>query len=155
MMEDAKTKGITSEKMMWQSIDDVDDMLCALKIEHPDKYWKFIRKTHEALYNGHYTEEFARHDVEKIQYTNKAGEKKQGPYWSVDQVEDATRRYQFPQSVNKWDKWVAANAAYSDFCRKFDDSQILDIMYLFYFADEDWKGSTATKIWDYMYEKFN
>ena len=78
---------------------------------------------------------------------NKKGEKKEGAYWSVEQVEEATRGFTFPSGVNKWDKWVAFNAAYADFCKKFDDAQILEIGYLFYFADEDWKGKN--KIWEY------
>ena len=55
----------------------------------------------------------------------------------------------FPSGVNKWDKLVAYNAAYADWSKKFDDAQILDIAYLFYFADEDWKHP-STKVWDYM-----
>ena len=57
----------------------------------------------------------------------------------------------FPSGTNKWDKYVAFNAAYSDLMKEFDDAQILKAGYLLYFADEDW-GST-TKIWEYMAEK--
>ena len=60
MIEDAKAKGLTSDKAMWESIDELDDMLCVMKKEHPDKYWKFIRKQHGIMYNNHYDEEFAR-----------------------------------------------------------------------------------------------
>ena len=37
MIEDAKKKGLASEKAMWESVDDLDDMLCDMKREHPDK----------------------------------------------------------------------------------------------------------------------
>lgn len=151
MIEDARAKGLTSDKAMWESIDELDDMLCVMKKEHPDKYWKFIRKQHGIMYNNHYDEEFAMWDVEQLRYTNKKGEKKEGAYWSVEQVEEATKGFIFPSGVNKWDKWVAFNAAYADFCKKFDDAQILEIGYLFYFADEDWKGSNSSiKVWDYF-----
>lgn len=154
MIEDAKAMGLTSEKMMWESTDEVEDMLCALKKEHPDKYWKFIRKTHGILFKGHYTEEFAMHDVKHLKYTNKRGEKKEGEYWSVEFVEEATRGMSFPAGVNKWDKYVAANAAYADFCKKFDDAQILELMYLSYFADEDWKHPDI-KVWEYFFCKYS
>ena len=149
MMEDAKAQGLTSEKMMWDSVEDVEDMLCALKKEHPDKYWKFIRKTHGLLFKGHYTEEFAMHDVKHLSYTNKKGEKKEGPRWTVDEIEEAVKGLSFPSGVNKWDKYVAFNAAYADYCKKFEDAQVLDIGYLSYFADEDY-ASPSTKTWDYM-----
>lgn len=148
MIEDAKAKGLTSDKAMWESIDELDEMLCVIKKEHPDKYWKFIRKQHGIMYNNHYTEDFAMWDVEQLRYTNKKGEKKEGAYWSVEQVEEATKGFIFPSGVNKWDKWVAFNAAYADFCKKFDDDQILEIGYLFYFADTDF--SKEGKIWLYM-----
>lgn len=148
MMQDAQAQGLTSEKMMWDSVDDVEDMLCALYKEHPDKYWHFIRKTHGLLFKGHYTEEFAIHDVKHLKYTNKKGEKKEGPYWTVEQIEEATKGLNFPSGVNKWDKYVAYNVVYSDNCKGFDDAQILDMAYLQFFHDEDFPHST--KIWDYM-----
>ena len=149
MIEDAKAKGVTSEKMMWQSIDDVDMLLCILKKEHPKEYWTFLRRQHGNLYGGHYTEEFARWDVSQMKYTNRKNEKKEGEYWSVEQVEEATKGMPFPSGVTKWDKYVAFNAMYSDTCKKFEDAHILDIAHLFYFADEDWPNP-ATKVWDYF-----
>ena len=141
MIEDAQAKGLGSEKVMWQSVGEIDDMLCLMKKEHPEMYWKFVRKQHGLLYNNHYTEDFARWDVEQM--------KPLGMYWTPVQVEDATKGMSFPSGVNKWDKFVAFNASYADWSKKFDDAQILEIAYLFYFADEDWKHP-STKIWDYM-----
>lgn len=156
MMEDAKAKGLTSEKIMWESIDEVQDMLCALKMEHPDKYWKFIRKTHGTLFKGHYTEEFARHDVKQIQYTNKKGEKKEGEYWSVEQVKDAMKQFPMPSGVNEWDMYVAANVLRADLCKDMDDEMILKATYSFFFKDEDWSSEgSSTKVWSYMCCKYN
>lgn len=155
MLMEAKAKGITSEKSMWDGIDSVEEMLCVVKEEHPNLYWSFIRKQHGVLYNGHYSEEFAQHDISKLRYTNKAGEKKEGGYWTAQAVDDATKKFQFHPGVNLWDKWVAFNVVYSDLCKKFDDAQILEIGYLIYFADEDWPGNSATKIWDYMCCKYS
>lgn len=63
-------------------------------------------------------------------------------------VEEAERLYKFLAGTTKYDKWVAFNLAKSDFCKKFDDAQILQIGYLFFFADEDW-GSNS-KVWQYV-----
>lgn len=155
MMEDAQARGLTSEKMMWESVEDVEDMLCALKKEHPGKYWKFIRKTHGLLFKGHYTEEFARYDVGQIHYTNRKGEKREGEYWSVEQVREAMKQFPIPAGVNEWDLYVAANILHSDLCRDLDDEQVLKSVYSFFFKDEDWSadGST-TKVWEYMCCKY-
>ena len=75
MIEEAKKKGLTSEKVMWESVDDLDEMLCAIKKEHPDMFWNFIRKQHGIMYNNHYDEKFAMWDVEHM--------KPLGMYWTV------------------------------------------------------------------------
>ena len=154
-MEDAQARGLTSEKMMWESVEDVEDMLCALKKEHPTKYWKFIRKTHGLLFKGHYTEEFARYDIGQIHYTNRKGDKKEGEYWSVEQVKEAMKQFPIPAGVNEWDLYVAANILHSDLCKDLEDEQILKSVYSFFFKDEDWSadGST-TKVWEYMCCKY-
>lgn len=54
----------------------------------------------------------------------------------------------FPNGTTKFDRFVAFNAAYADFCKSFSDEDVLRIAYDFYFADEDWKGNG--KIWTYM-----
>ena len=106
MIEEAKAKGITTEKMMWESMDDMEELLCVMKKEHPDKYWKFIRKQHGIMYNNHYTEEFARWDIEQM--------KPLGMYWSKSQVEEATKGMTFPSGTTSCDKWVAFNAFAND-----------------------------------------
>lgn len=154
MLVEAQAKGLTSEKYMWESIDDLEEILCMVKEMSPGTYWKYIRKIHSKIYKGHYDEAFANHDVKHLSYTDKSGVKRTGPHWTVEQVEDATKSFVFPQSTNKWDKWVAANVVYSDLCRKFDDAQILQATHLMFFADEDF-DNPATKIWWYMSSKLN
>jgi hypothetical protein len=148
MLERAKANGISSEKIMWQSIDSLSDMLCLMKKEHPDKYWAFMREQHGVMYNNHYSEDFAKWDVEQMMYTNREGKEMHGGYWTVEQIEQATASMKFPADTNRWDKYVAFNAAYADFCKHFEAGDILKIGFSFFFADEDW-GST-TKIWEYM-----
>ena len=149
MVEHAKKAGVTNEHTMWESIDSFSDLLEELEESHPVLYWAFMRKQQGIMYHGHYDEVYAMWDVSEIRYTNKIGEKKEGAHWTVDQVESATAGMKFPEGTTKWDKWVAASVMYSDLCRKFDDAQILDAMYLFFFNDEDW-SSPIPKLWSYM-----
>ena len=148
MVTEAKKAGVTNEKTMWESIDSFSEILEELKESHPQLYWDFMRKQHGIMYHGHYDESFAMYDVSKMEYTNKAGEKRQGAYWTAEQIEAATAGMKFPMGTNKWDKYVAFNAAHADFCKNFEDGDILQIGHDFYFADEDW--GTDTKVWDYM-----
>lgn len=67
---------------------------------------------------------------------------------AMEQIETATQGKKFPDGTTPWDRYVAYNAAYADFSKKFDDEQVLDIAYLFFFADEDWNGKG--KVWEYM-----
>ena len=49
MIEEAKAKGLTTEKMMWQSVDDVEEMLCTIKQEHPDTTIIFVTHRLDAV----------------------------------------------------------------------------------------------------------
>lgn len=148
MVELAKEQGIANEKTMWNSIDSLSDMLCLMRKEHPDKYWAFMREQHGIMYGNHYDKEFAEWDVSHIAYTNKAGDKKSGAYWTIEQIEQATAGMKFPAGTTKWDKYVAFNNAYADYSKKFEDAEVLQIGYLMFFADDDWGSST--KVWEYM-----
>lgn len=140
MLEEAKSKGLTSEKMMWESVDDIEEMLCTLKKEHPEMYWKFIRRQHGIIYNGHYNERFAMYDVSEM--------KPLGEYWSMKQVEEAAKTMQFPAGITLCDKYVAFNAFANDLHGTLSDEEILKAAHAFWFADKDWHG--GNKIWEYM-----
>lgn len=143
MIEEAKAKGLTSEKTMWRSIEDIDELLCMMEMEHPKEYWKFIRQQHGLLYGNHYSEEFARWDIENM--------KPIGMYWSKSQVEEATKHMSFPVGTTPCDKWVAFNATKNDLVDDLDDATILKVAHSFWFNDKDWKGGkSTTKIWEYM-----
>lgn len=140
MLEEAKTKGLTSEKIMWESVDDIDEMLCQLKRDHPDKYHKFMRRQHGIIHNDHYDEHFAIHDVKEM--------KPIGEHWSCKDIEDAVRGMVFSADVTKWDKYVALNAFANDLHGVIPDEMIIKAAYAFWFADKDWQGNG--KIWKYM-----
>lgn len=149
MIENARRSGNWSEKIMLDSVDSIAAMLECVKKADPQGYWRFMREQYGIMNNRHYADkEFADYDVSQIAYTDKEGKKRTGAYWTPEQVEEATKAMSFPSGTTKYDKWVGFNLAYSDFCKKFDDPQILQIGYLFFFADEDWASNT--KVWQYV-----
>ena len=148
MLEKAKKDGIAGENVMWESVERLSDMLCIMKKEHPDMYWQFMREQHGVMYKNHYDKEFAEWDVSQIRYTNKEGKERYGAYWTVEQIEEATTTMKFPAGTTKWDKFVAFNISHSDFCKHFEDADVLKIGYSFFFNDEDWGSNTKT--WEYM-----
>jgi hypothetical protein len=152
MLEKAKSKGLTSEALMWESIEELEEMLCELKERNPHKYWKFMRKQHGMLHKNHYDEEFALWDVKHIKYKDKSGELHEGAYWSMEQIKDATKGMAFPPEVTDWDKYVAFNSMKADLAKSFDDGDILKAAYDFYFRDDD---APQGKIWLYMCKMLN
>lgn len=150
IFEAAQKSGRWSEKQMWQSIDAIDDMLADLQKTDKQAFWDFMREQYGIASGCHYNETWAMHDVSQMYSTNRDGKKWSGAYWSAEQVEEATKGQTFPSGTTKWDKYVAYNAAKHDFCKEFDDEQILKIAHAFYFADEDYPPEHGAKIWHYM-----
>lgn len=148
MIEDAKRQGKATESVMWASIDSVSELLDDIRLEHPDKYWAFLRHAHEDIYGGHYDEEFARFDIEKMHSTDAQGLKHVGAHWTKAEVVTAMQGKVIPSDITDCDKWVAANAMWHDLRKVLNDSQIINVAVLFFFQDEDW--GNHTKIWDYM-----
>ena len=153
MIEAAKAKGVTNEQTMWMSIGAIDEMLGKMKNEHPALYWEFIHEQHKMLYKGHYDEEFATYELSRVYYINKAGEKTNVPYWTVDQVEEATKGFNYPSGTTKWDKWVAHNTFRSDTMKSLPDDLALKAGWEFFFDDIDFKKEGTTKLWGYMHDR--
>lgn len=147
MIMRARENGVANEKAMFAGIDRVDSLLSAMEKDHPAEYWQFLRKTHEDLYGCHYDEEFAKWDVAQLHSTDRDGRECRGEHWSVSELSSATSSRSFPAGVTKYDIYVGYNAIWHDMQKLFDDSQILDIAYLFFFADED---APAGKVWKYV-----
>jgi hypothetical protein len=148
MIEQARKDGVASEKTMWESIADVDMLLIDIKEVNPEVVRKFMRRQHELLYGPHYNELMAIEAVSGIKYTDKEGKAREGAYWTIEEVEAATRGMEFPARTTKWDKYVAFNSFRSDVCRQLEDADALKAAHAFYFADEDYQGEG--KIWHYM-----
>ena len=150
MLQDAKAKGLANEQKMWDSIGAIDDLLCDIKQEHPDVYWRFLREQHGIMYGGHYSEDYAEHDVKHIVYKDKEGKEHHGGRWSRDEVCEMTQGMTFPQGTTDCDKWVAYNVMFADTCKTLDDEQVKRVAYAFFFCDDDFDYSQGSKIWHYM-----
>ena len=48
MLDDAKRAGLTSDKVMMRSVESMSELLCLVKEEHPELYWKFMRENMES-----------------------------------------------------------------------------------------------------------
>lgn len=150
MIEKARKDGVASEGAMYSGVAAVDGLLMAVKDKEPQAYWDFLRSQHKALYKGHYDEEYANYDLSNIYYKDKAGMKRAGPYWSVEEIDNATKAMNFPSGTNKWDKFVAFNVFKSDLARSLNDEEILRGAHEFFFEDEDFHKEGTTKLWEYM-----
>lgn len=147
MIENAQRDGLVNENTMWKSVERMNDILCLLKREHPEKYWEFMREQHGIMYHDHYDESFAMYDISNIRYVDEHGMKHTGAHWTCEQIETATKNMSFPSGTNKWDKFVAFNSFYADTCKVLDEESIIEAAHVFYFADED---APSCKIWKYM-----
>ena len=147
-MVETAVKGGGGEKAMWASVDVTNEIMGYLMHKEPAMYDKFLRKSYEAMHGSHYNQHFAEEDVAKLHSIDKEGKERHGAYWTMEQIKEATADKKFPAGTTDWDKFVAMNAAWHDFSKKFEDKDVLCIAWLFYFADEDWKGEG--KVWEYM-----
>lgn len=147
MIKSAKESGKVSDKQMWASIENISNLLCDIKEIHPDLYWDFMREQAGIINGNHYDEAFALYDVSMIRYSDRTGKKCEGGYWTLEQIESATKGMAFPSGTTKWDKYVAFNGFYADTCTVLEDEHIIKTAHKFYFADED---APPGKIWLYM-----
>ena len=153
LVNQARANGVSSEKKMWASIEALSNDLAPIEAAHPHVYWKIMRNQHAILYDRHYSEPFANHDVNNLVWSKASDGSPvgKGPHWSRAEVIAATNGMKFHPKVNEWDKYVAFNSMYADLCAEMSDEEILRAAYLFYFCDKDWQPDEddCTKIWDY------
>lgn len=147
MIEMAKRKGLADEKKMWQSIENLDQMIAVFANEHPEDYEKWLNKQYVIMFGPHFNHEMANDALNEIFYTDKNGVKKFGPHWSCEEVLDATKNMQFPSGTTDDDKWVAFNVWYADLNRDLSEDLIIKTAHRFFFADED---APEGKIWHYV-----
>lgn len=85
LMKDYHSKGMVSEKKMWEAICELDEAMECLKEKDPDTYDEAIRDIHEVFCGPHYNEHFAKMDVAAMRHKGKSGEDK-GEHWNIQQV---------------------------------------------------------------------
>lgn len=161
MIEEAKAKGLTSEKIMFASIDDVQELLMTIKEPHPDLYWKFIKRQHEHLFGCHYNEVFGMWRIEQMFYKDKKGDVHRAPHWTKEQHKAAYDKVksQIPASYNCWDFAVALESQHADTICLYRtwwpeatdadlDQKVIEATVNFLNDDDN----PENKVWD-MYEK--
>ena len=116
MIDEARAKGLTSEKIMNASIADVEDLLKQIKEAHPDLYWKFIKRQHEHLFGCHYNENFGMWRIEQMHYKDKQGVVHHAPHWTKDQHKAAydSVKSKIPSTYNMYDFAVVLEMLWSD-----------------------------------------
>lgn len=116
MIEEARAKGLASEKIMNVAIDDVQELLYKIKDAHPELYWHFIKRQHERIFGCHYNENFGMWRIEQMYYKDKAGTEHRAPHWTKDQYKTAyeAMKAKLPSTYNCWDFAVTLEMLYSD-----------------------------------------
>lgn len=116
IIEEAKAKGIATEKIMWDSVADVEAMLAVMREEHEDMYWAFIKKTHRTIFGPHYNENFAEWRIKQMYYKDKSGNVHRAPHWSKEEHRAAYEavKAKLPASYNMYDFAVTLEMLWSD-----------------------------------------
>jgi hypothetical protein len=116
MIEEAKASGVTTEKAMWQGIEDVEQLLEIVKKDHPDHYWAFLRRTHERMYGCHYNKAFADWRIAQMYWKDKQGNTHHAPHWTSEQHKGAyeAMKAKIPATYNCYDFAVTLEMIYSD-----------------------------------------
>lgn len=105
-----------SDKAMWGSIELVDDLLEDIKEAHPDKYWEFMRRTHEMMYGMHFDSAYAEWQVEHMYHIGDDGREYIGEHWSLKDTTTVMQKYRarIPGEYNEYDFYVALNTHWHD-----------------------------------------
>lgn len=116
MIEEARAKGLTSEKIMNASIADVQKLLGKVKEDNEALYWWFIKRQHERMFGCHYNEAFGVWRIEQMHYKDKAGSVHHAPHWTKDQYMTAYEsvKSKLSSAYNCWDFAVTLEMLYSD-----------------------------------------
>ena len=117
MVEEARKRGLSTEKVMWDSVDEVDAMLCMLEKEHPELYWRFIKRSHKAIFGPHYNEDFGEWRISQMHYRDKNGMEHRSPHWYKEDYKKVYEAYKSRLKNPKytcWDMAVTLEMLFSD-----------------------------------------
>lgn len=148
--------------MMWKSVAMISDYVDSYMDEETKH--SLMRDIYGLMSSGHYNEEFAIEDVQKMYYVSPDGEKHFAPYWTpaqVKQVYESVKR-SIPAEYGFWDFYVALQMMKADNCpllRKWfpnaTDAEIeakLIELAANYLNDED-SPAGHEKVWSYLNKK--
>ena len=102
------------EGMMWTTLRLVSDAIDASMTD--DKRCALMRDLYGKMSGGHYNQEYAVADVEKMYYVDGDDEKHYAPYWTEPQVNAVYESIQddIPSDYNCWDFYVALQMTKAD-----------------------------------------
>ena len=153
----AKGKG---EDTMWKSTAIISD---AIETSMPkDAKCKLYDDLYVLLSGGHYDEEMAKADVEKMYYIDEMGEKRYGPYLDITATNELYRKAKSVlPAYNEWDFYVTLHMIVSDnynlimkwFPNSTPDERTAKFfdMAVNWLADQDWPSND--RIWAYLHKK--
>lgn len=146
------------EETMWASVQVISDFVEKHMAEEEKE--ALMREVYSVVADGHYNEDFAREDIEKMFFVDRAGTKHPAPYWPEEAVREIYNSVKGEiNPYNFCDFNVTMNMVASDNwpllekwfpgMREDDRNQKTVEMALNFLKDPDAKNPD-TKIWDYM-----
>lgn len=100
------------------------------------KEYLIVRKKNNDPPPLHLDKSLAEEVMFHIRYAQ-GGSTYQQPFWSLEETNQATEGWEFPEGTTEYDIWVALNFFYADTCTVLEPKQALEAGYHFYFKDED------------------
>lgn len=151
-----KYKG--DDAKMNKSLELVDELLEEMSHPHPERYWQFMRDTHEVFYGKHFDREYAEWQVEQMHH--KCGDKAyKGEHWTFEETTSVMQKYKptLPPEVTACDFYVALNSQWHDYhcfiknlfpTEEEVEKAIIESAVVFWFKDDDYP--TNDKVWCYF-----
>ena len=147
---------------MWKSVELADEVFEEMREEHPERYWRLMRDTHELFYGKHFDREYAEWEVEQMHHKSKDGKVHRGEHWTMEQTTGVMQSYKakLPAEVTPGDFYVALNTEWHDYiCWAMEhypnegeaDNAIIEMAVRFWFMDDDWES--VDKVWVYFRSK--
>lgn len=159
MIKDNYSKVKGDDAIMWASVALVEELLEEMREHHKERYWQFLRDTHELMYGKHFDKEYAEWEVEQMHHKSADGKVYKGEHWTMEQTTDVMQSYKskLPAEITPGDFYVALNAEWHDYiCWAMEhyesegeaDNAIIEMAVRFWFLDDDWGDNT--KVWEYF-----
>ena len=102
------------ESTMWHSVKIISDAID----RHLDEAQAdaLVSEVYGYMSGGHFDEHYAKQCVQEMYYTDRAGNKNYGPFWTPEQVQEFydDAKADIPEAYNFWDWYVAFNMLASD-----------------------------------------